>query len=120
MKKFCFLFFLCCLTNANAQNYLVSFTGTGEATTVSTVKVENLTANTNLTMNGSEVLRLSMTAGYNTGEYNRNAQLKIYPNPMKDYSFISFNPSVEGNAVVSVLDMAGRIIGRNEIHLDNM
>lgn len=41
-----------------AQDYLISFVGSGAATTIATVKVENLTQGTNLTMNGSYVLHL--------------------------------------------------------------
>ena len=36
-----------------AQDYLIDFTGSGESTTVTTVKVENLTQGTSLEMNTS-------------------------------------------------------------------
>ena len=42
MKKLLFIIAVFYSLTANAQNYLISFTGTGTSTTVSTVKVENL------------------------------------------------------------------------------
>ena len=48
---------------ANAQNYLISFTGTGDRTTVTTVKVENLMKDTTLTLSGNDILRLTTATG---------------------------------------------------------
>ncbi len=42
-----------CVIEANAQPYLITFTGTGASANVLTVKVENLTKGTSLTLNGS-------------------------------------------------------------------
>ena len=45
---------------------LYSFTGTGASTTVTTVKVENLTAGTTSHLNGNDILRLTVATGVNS------------------------------------------------------
>ena len=59
MKKNYILLFACFLTNyVFSQDYSISFSGTGESNSVASVKVENLTQNKSLTLNGNDVLRL--------------------------------------------------------------
>jgi hypothetical protein len=84
MKKLLFLTLLFYGLKANAQNYLINFAGTGESTTVSTVKVENLTKGTSLTLNGSYFLRLTLVTGVHSVEDNQRSELKLYPNPATD------------------------------------
>jgi hypothetical protein len=60
MKKFTItIFFLFAMLNTQAQDYLISFIGTGGSTTVDSVQVKNLTQNTGLTLNGTDVLHLN-------------------------------------------------------------
>ena len=58
MIRVLFLITIFCGITANAQNYLISFAGSGDTTTVSTVKVENLMTGATLTLNGNEILNL--------------------------------------------------------------
>jgi hypothetical protein len=79
MKKLLFLICIFCVLKANAQNYRISFTGTGASGTVSTVKVENLTKGTELTVNESDILRLTTATGVNSIKANQSAEMKIDP-----------------------------------------
>lgn len=119
MKKLVLLLILFRAIEANAQNYLITFTGTGASTTVSTVKVENLTAGTFLTVNGSDILRLTITTGINSIDNRQSSKLKIYPNPMTGNTTFEIYPPVEGNAVITVCDMTGRQITQIQSYLEN-
>jgi uncharacterized protein (TIGR02145 family) len=119
MKKLFFFISSFCALQVNAQNYLVSFAGTGGSTTVSTVKVENLTKGTSLTMNGSDVLSLSGTTGLSEVDINKSTELKIYPNPISDKSTLEVLPPVAGDAIISVCDITGKLVTQIKSYLEN-
>ena len=119
MKKLLFLIVLFSGLQANAQNYLISFTGTGASGTVSTVKIENLTKGTFLTLNGSDVLRLTTATSINMILDKQTSGMKIYPNPMTDNSTIEIFPPVAGNAVISILDIAGKQVAQIQSYFEN-
>jgi uncharacterized protein (TIGR02145 family) len=120
MKKvFLFLAFFCGL-KANGQNYLISFAGTGASTSVSSVNVVNLTSGTSLTLNGVDVLNLTiLTTSINSIENKLVSDLKIYPNPITDNSILQFYPLTSGNATISILDISGKQVASIQDYLDN-
>jgi uncharacterized protein (TIGR02145 family) len=119
MKKFLLFLALFYGLQSNAQNYLISFAGTGASTSVSTVKVENLTARTSLNLAGSDVLRLTLVTGINSLKDNQFSNLKVYPNPMTDYSTLEIIPPDAGEAVISVSDMTGKTVAQMQSFLEN-
>jgi uncharacterized protein (TIGR02145 family) len=119
MKRFLFLIVFFCVSKANAQNYLISFAGTGASATVETIKVENLTRGTILTFNGSDILRLTTTTGIIFNEDSQLSELKIYPNPMTDFATLEIFPPVEGNAIISILNMEGKSVYQIQSYLEN-
>jgi len=119
MKRTLLLFAILCTLKANAQNYLISFEGSGASTTVSSVKVENLTTGTTLTLNGSDILRLTITTGINAVEDNQTSELNIFPNPMTDNSTLKIYPPVAGAATISVFDMTGKMLTQCQSMLGN-
>ncbi len=119
MKKLLFLIAIFCALEAPAQNYLISFTGTGAATTVSTVKVENLTEGTSLTINGSDILRLTGPTGVNSIENEQSPGIKIYPNPMTGNSILQIYPPEAGSVVITVFDMTGKSVAQIQSYLEN-
>ncbi len=119
MKKVLPLIAIFCALNANAQNYFVTFEGTGASTTVSTVKVDNLTANTSLTVNGSDILHLTFSTVINPNENKQFPEMKIYPNPMTDNSIVQIYPPEAGLAMISVLDISGKLVSQIQSYLDN-
>lgn len=64
MKKITIIFFLLlAIAEIQAQNYNISFSGTSASITVDSVKVENLTQGTWLTLLGADTLHLIGTQG---------------------------------------------------------
>jgi uncharacterized protein (TIGR02145 family) len=120
MKKIIvFLAFFCGL-KAYGQNYLISFAGTGGSTSVSSVNVENLTSGNSLTLNGGDVLNLTILAtSINSIENKLVSDLKIYPNPITDNSILQFYPLTSGNATISILDISGKQVASIQDYLDN-
>jgi uncharacterized protein (TIGR02145 family) len=120
MKKLLLLIVVFCALKANAQNYLISFAGTGASTTLTTVLVENLTAGgAILTLNGSDILHLTGTTGVSPVENGQTSSMKIYPNPMTDKSVLQIYPPVAGEAFISVLNMSGKLVFKIPVYLEN-
>jgi uncharacterized protein (TIGR02145 family) len=118
MKRILFLIAIFPALTANAQDYFISFGGTGASNTVDSVKVENLFTGTSLTLKVNEILHLRGTVGIPSSEYDKPVKLKIYPNPMKGNSIIEISPSVAGDAIITVFDMTGRQLSQTQNYLD--
>jgi len=120
MKKILFCICVFCSININAQNYYITFGGTGAASSVSTVKVENLTAGTSILINGTDILHLtSITTGIKQPAHEQVSKLKIYPNPMSDFSALLVSPAESGNATISIIDMSGKTVAGINSYLEN-
>ena len=118
VKLFCLIYIF--IPKANGQNYLINFVGSGDATIVSSVKVENLTYGTSLTLNGYDILHLnSNITGVKSIDNGQLSELKIYPNPMTDYSILEVFPPVEGDAIISATDISGKQLAQIQSHLEN-
>ena len=119
MKRLLLLIVIFCAIKVNAQNYLISFAGTGASTTVNSVKVENLSKGTSLTLNGSDILRLTIATGVKPVEDYQSNELKIYPNPMTDFTTLEIVPPIAGFAVISVCEMSGKRVAQIQTYLEN-
>ena len=119
MKKLLFLPVLICTITTNAQVYLISFAGSGASTIVGSVKVENLTAGTSLSLSGGNVLRLNIFTGIDPVKNTLPYQLKIYPNPTTGNSVLQVYPPAEGNADIKVFDLTGREVAQMRSYLEN-
>lgn len=123
MKRFVKLFSLIYLLigiNTNGQNFLISFAGTGATEEVATVSVENLSTHTSLSLNGSDILRLTIATAVKSAEDVQLSNIKIYPNPMMDFSTLEFTPPTCGYAVISVFDLMGKPLIKIETYLENL
>ncbi len=110
MGRFIFsLFFIsacCCL---DAQNYIISFTASGESSTISSVHVLNLSQKTTLELNGSDVLQLVGVTG--TMENGlRKDQIIVYPNPSGQPVIIEFSNSGKGPVHIRIVTISGEVI----------
>jgi uncharacterized protein (TIGR02145 family) len=112
LKNYTFLILLLIsIANLKAQDYLISFAGSGASSTVTTVKVENLTQGTSLTMSGSNVLHLQGTiTGIELILRNQNSQISFSPNPMTAYSIMQFDLLETGKTIIDLYDISGRKI----------
>jgi uncharacterized protein (TIGR02145 family) len=117
-KLLCLIYFFS-VPKVNAQNYLLSFAGSGASTTVSSVKVENLMKGTSLILNGSDILRLTITTGTKSLENTQSSQLRIYPNPMTDNTILEINPPIDGDASISIYDLTGKLVAQTRSYFDN-
>jgi uncharacterized protein (TIGR02145 family) len=118
MKKIFFIITIFCMLETNAQNYLISFAGSGLSSTVSTVKVENITAGVSLILNEGDILRLTLPTEINSYNNKQSSELNIYPNPMSDNSLLQVTPASAGNASITISDMSGKRVAQIHSYLD--
>ncbi len=119
MKNLLFAIVFSYALNASAQNFLISFAGTGASTTVSTVIVENLTTGLTITLSGDDILGLTSTVGISDIDNNSLSGIKIYPNPVTDRSKLLISAPESGDAVISVYDITGRQMARLKSYVEN-
>jgi len=113
MKRIFFLLVIFCTLQLNGQN--ITFTGTG----LSSVKIENLTKDTIVTINAGDVLTLSAVTGISEIDNKVKTGMKIYPNPMTDRSTFEIYPPVEGDAIITVYEMTGKRVAQIKAYLGN-
>ena len=100
-----------------SQDYLITFSGSGQSNTVESVEVKNITQQTTLTLNGTDTLLLTDVVG--TGYLPAlNHGMVIYPNPAKHASRLEFYNSSTGNTSIEVYDFSGRLLIHKSIQLD--
>lgn len=117
MKKIIFLFsLLFVIVSVQAQDYLISFAGTGASTTVGTVTVENLTQSKSITISGTEVLHLAKIVTSIDPLY-REKNLLFYPNPTKDNSNLEFVATASGKATIEIFDISGKRVVSDQVSL---
>jgi uncharacterized protein (TIGR02145 family) len=92
-----------------SQEYKISFAGTGTSNTVESIKVENLTKGTSLTLSGNNVLYLksSVTGIFTDIQFNER-NIRIYPNPLIDYSNIEIDIIKQSNVQIEIYNMSGQ------------
>src|ERR1017187_3911219 len=116
MKKMTLLFLLTiAFAKIYAQNYQINFSGTGTGTTVDSVKVENLSQCTVVSIAGNDVLNLSSTmTGINPGNSTPINSVVIYPNPSAGSFSVEFD--ARGQTVIELSDLCGQLIlKKNEV-----
>ena len=91
MKKIFFVLAIFSALKVNSQDRLITFAGAGASTTVVNVKVENLTSGATLTLNGSDILRLTGSVGIPQLQKSISSSIKVFPNPMTESSTIELS-----------------------------
>jgi uncharacterized protein (TIGR02145 family) len=110
MKKFTIIIFLVFgILKIQAQDYLISFAGTGDTSGVTAVIAENLTSGDTVILNGGDLLHLCKNAGINERDLNKGS-VQIYPNPVTDQAILTFASSERGSAVIIISDLSGKTI----------
>jgi len=98
-----------------AQDYLISFAGSGASSTVESVIVENLTQGALLEMNGSDKLHLmGVVTGIESVRGDEPGKIDFYPNPMQEYARMQFVLPESGETMITLYDLSGRQILRNK------
>lgn len=99
------------IAGLQAQNYLITFAGTGSSTTVDSVKIQNNTKCIDTTIGGTDILDLtSVLTGINELNNNADNALQVFPNPTTGTLMISFFATSSGNAIIELYDMTGKRI----------
>jgi uncharacterized protein (TIGR02145 family) len=119
MKKIMFPLAIFFTLSVNAQDFLITFSGTGEASTVDSVRVENLMKDTAITLKGNEALHLLGSSAINSPVEKQSSYIKIYPNPMAESSLIEICIPESGAANISILDITGKLVFQITEYLDN-
>jgi len=108
-KSAMIIFLVLVILKAEAQDYMISFTGTGETTAVNTVKVYNLKSGDSVTLNGGDILHLTALVGFGKMEKN-NMYMQFYPNPMEGSALLTFFAPVNGVADICIVDLSGKTV----------
>ena len=116
MKKiFSLILTLFASANLYSQTYTISFAATGAATTVDSVKVENLNHPASAKWHSGDIFQLVLSNGIN--EVSKDANLQVYPNPMQGQAEISFYALQAGNTSLSIFDFTGKLVLQSENNL---
>lgn len=113
-KVFCSIFIFFALAKLQAQDIYLGFAGSGAATTVETVQVQNLTQGTSLTLNGTDVLHLMGTVGIEDIRVSGDHSVRTYPNPMTENSNIEVEIPASGSVVVELFDLTGKKVASTQ------
>jgi len=114
MKKITFLVLLVFVTtNIYSQIYTITFAAGGAVSTLDSIEVENLTQNTHVVCDGDDVLQLVFNVGINNIE-SSSESINVFPNPMQDLSEISFFAKQPGVATLSIYDITGKLLLKEE------
>lgn len=92
----------------------LTFTARGDATTVETVEVENLTRGVSVSLKGTDILVLQEPSS--SVQTVENAIIytepKIYPNPAYDNGTMVFDTPQSGMVTITVTDLGGKLMTR--------
>ncbi len=100
------LLIVCVITHA--QDYQISFAGTGASTTIESIEVQNLSQGTSLTLAQGDILHLKgATTGISDVKYQER-QITVCPNPMKEQCNIEFTALLAGEFVVDLYSITGK------------
>jgi len=111
MRKITLLFLLVfAIAENKAQNYQITFAGTGASTIVDSVKIENLSQCTSLNIGGGNILNLGGTVGLNDINLNNNKGTIIYPNPATGACSVEFTSTSGNNTRIELFDMTGKVV----------
>ena len=92
-----------------AQDYLITFAGSGGSSGVETVLVQNLTQGTSLSLAGSDTLRLTGSLGISDRAFAASA-VSVYPNPVKGSASATFQTESAGHIAVRIISASGKLV----------
>jgi uncharacterized protein (TIGR02145 family) len=100
--------------SVQAQNYMIGFAGTGSSNTVDSVRIDNQTQCTSLTIGGADILNLSLLTGVGQNTEAFTDLVNIYPNPSADLFTLDIESASDENACLGIYDISGRsVVHRN-------
>ncbi len=112
------LLLICALVKLQAQNYLISFSGSGASTTTDSVIVENLTQGTSMVVeSGYQLQLLGALSTADPGSAGSAKSLLVYPNPSGGEAILVFEAISNAQATIELSDMSGRLVATKQAFL---
>jgi len=103
-----------------AQNYTISFAGSGASTTVDSLKVENLSQSTSLIMAGGDQLNLvENITGVNPGMPADDNIPRIFPNPSNGELDLTFESNANAESNIEIFNVHGRLMAKSKFTLNS-
>ena len=97
------------LSETYSQDYEIHFAGSGSSKVVGTVKVENLSKSTSVSLSGADILQLkSIVSGITPIEASPGNRIKVYPNPMEENCQIEFVTNSPGIVLIEISEVSGK------------
>jgi len=101
-----------------AQDYKITFSASGESTTVDSVQILNITQAKNISIKGNDTLHLVQNiTGLSDFDANENF-VRIYPNPMTQNAKLEFVSAQRGEVTVQIFDLDGKPVAVNRRNLE--
>jgi len=112
MKKCNFILsLLLIVVSLQAQDYQLTFGGTGASSTIDSVKILNLKQGKSITISGTESLHLvGILTGISSGLISYDEALRIYPNPTAGDITVEFSATAPGKTKIELFDISGKKI----------
>jgi uncharacterized protein (TIGR02145 family) len=95
-----------------AQNYQITFAGTGASSTIDSVKVENLSQCSVIEFAGNDTLNLVVTVGIAERNIIPFSAI-VYPNPFPGNCHVEFDAFTPGVVSVILYDPSGKIVSQH-------
>lgn len=96
---------------AYALGYIISFSGSGAASTVQSVEVQNLTKGTTVTVPSGSALKLyDGTTTAVESPLSAPNEIQLYPNPVVDCAHASFLVKEQGAATIRLISADGKLL----------
>lgn len=105
------------------KDIAINFTGSGSASSVGSVTVENLTTRETKTISGDAVLYLNPSGATPIPTIveaiygNQISKMTVYPNPATASSTLSFSLAEKGDVRVNICDISGKVISHYSDYL---
>jgi hypothetical protein len=99
-----------------SQDYLITFSGSGQSNMVESVEVKNIDQQTTLALNGLDTLHLLHNVGVGYLPSVRRGMI-VYPNPANQVFRLEFYNSASGNIKIEIYDRSGRLLVMKTKHL---
>ena len=114
MSKYIMFFLILLSTETlSGQNLNMTFTATGTATTVDSIKATNLRTNQNVTLPGNETLMLSFNTGINSfSEVTRTGN--VFPNPFQGKTTYVVYIEKSQAVTLEVRNIVGQVVAQTQ------
>jgi uncharacterized protein (TIGR02145 family) len=106
-----------CSAPVLSQNFNLTFTGTGQSSTIDSIRITNLHTNESLSIPGDESLVLDINTGVENNIHEIISPV-LYPNPFINSALIGFYQPKPGNVIIKSFNLTGQSVLNVRQYLD--